>query len=141
MSPFWSIEFRVEPCMEHMHIEGFALRIEGSASPEQSASVWVAIGGWMEQPETLQLRKLPPSEIGWERAHELIKELRNTTVQAAPIGVMGLHATTHKLVVECGFNSVSYTWWHELPSEWIGLSVVIGKLKEVALEASKRSAA
>jgi hypothetical protein len=141
MSPFWAIEFRVEPCMEHMHVEGFALRIEGSASSEQSASVWVAIGGWMEQPETLELRKSPPYEIKWEQAQELIEELRNTTVRAAPEGVMGLHATTHKLIVECGFNSVSYKWWHELPSEWGSLSALIGKLKEVAYEASKRSAA
>jgi hypothetical protein len=141
MSPFWAIEFRVEPCMEHMHTEGFALRIEGSASPEQSASVWVALGGWMEQPETPQLRMLPRIEITWQRAHALIEELRNTTVQAVPIGVMGIHATTYKLAVDCGFNSVSYRWWHELPSEWAGLSSVIAKLSEVAHEASKHSAA
>jgi hypothetical protein len=141
MPLFWAIEFRVEPCTEHMHIEGFALRIEGSDSSEQNASVWVATGGWMEQPETLELRKLPRSEITWERAHELIEELRSTTLRAAPAGVMGIHATTHKLVVEYGFNSVSYKWWHELPSEWVNLSAVIGKLKEVAYEASHRSAA
>jgi hypothetical protein len=141
MSPFWTIEYRVEPCMEHMHVEGFALRIEGSASPGQSASVWVAFGGWMEQPETLELRKLQRSEIPWEQAEELIEELRSMKVQAAPLGVMGLHGTTHKLVVECGFNSLAYKWWHELPSEWGGIAATTRKLKKVAHEARTHSAA
>lgn len=141
MSPFWAIEYRVEPCMEHMHAEGFALRIEASASPAQSASVWVTFGGWMEQPGTLELRKLQRSEIPWEQAEELIEELRNVKVQAAPIGVICLHGTTYKLVVECGFNSLSYKWWQELPSEWAGIAATTSKLEKVAYEARSHSAA
>ena len=94
----------------------------------------------MEQPETHEVRKLQPFEINWERAHALIEELRNTMICAAPIGLMGMHATTHKLTIECGFNSASYKWWHQLPIEWRGLSSVLEKLTQIAHEFSTHSA-
>jgi hypothetical protein len=79
--------------------------------------------------------------MSWQRAKELMHSFRSASIQAAPEGIMGLHATTYRLHVECGFNSASFTWWYELPPQWTGLSAVVAHLEAIAHESVKRNAA
>jgi hypothetical protein len=137
-----ALEFRVQPSMERSHEQGLVLRLETDddvSGPD--ARVWLVRGDWLEQPETTELRQRQSSTFPRARAADIFKMIKSASVLAAPEPAMGFHATTYRLLVQLGFNSVSYVWWHELPAAWQALASVLSELAKLATAAADGSEA
>jgi hypothetical protein len=104
------IRFSISPSF----FDGKEVKLVLSSSDSNS---WNLSGYYGSMYDRKKINKSIPST----HVEAILNELINTKIPI-PSFATGLDGTTYQLDFECGFNSVSYRWWEEVPESFEGIN-------------------
>lgn len=132
------VELSVEPPMERPHHQGLIARLTISNNgPCEHASIRAKrFRGpmWMEFEPGTELKDAEACTVDSERARTVLDRVLNAKLSLISSSRSCFHPTTYKVKIFQGASSCEFSWWDELPSDWLPLADIVHEIENLSNE-------